>query len=124
MRKITLLVLCISGGFWSLGQETFSKLSLTKVLSVKIDTTYFDDGQIETITRQSPIESTLGVTHDLREIKIVYQYDRCGHWRNTTTVFENNNRSSYGIFGPFRWQEDKVAIDASCDVPWTKPFIF
>lgn len=115
MKGLLFVIFC-TGFHCSWGQLTdFSKISATALRSVKFDTTYFDNGQIETITRQSWFVPTSKQRFKEREVKTVYQYDKCGHWRNTTTVFE--------AFGTMRWEEDNLAIGVSCDVPWIKPLI-
>jgi hypothetical protein len=127
MKGIAFFILILGGSVCCFGQEAdVSKVTMTEVLSFKFDTTYFENGKIETITRQSQFGPTLT---RVGEIKTVYQYDSCGNWRNTTTVYESNEPVSFemiesGRWQPKRWQVDKPAVGVSCSTPWTKPIIF
>jgi hypothetical protein len=124
MKKILFSILSVALNYCSWGQVAeFSEASLIESQTARFDTTYFENGEIETISRQPSLkESTL--RYKVREIKTVYQYDMCGHLRNTTIILEDNDPMSYGIFGPRTWQEDKLVIGAACDFPWVKPLIF
>jgi hypothetical protein len=124
MKRLLFLLFSIGFSHCSWGQVTeFLRVLTTEAQTIKFDTTYFDNGQIETITRQSWFVPTSNQCYKVREIKTVYQYDKCGHWRNTTTIFEDNDPMRYGVYGPRRWREDKLVIGATCEVSWTKPLI-
>jgi hypothetical protein len=128
MKVIAFLILIIGGSVCCFGQEIdFSKLTMSEILSFEFDTTYFANGKIETITRQTQFGRTL--IHD-REVMTVYQYDQCGNWRNTTTVYESNEPDTFEMESvrwrtePKRWQVDKPAIGVICNAGWVKPVIY
>jgi hypothetical protein len=124
MKTILFILSSTALSYCSYGQVTEdSKFLTVDTRTVEFDTTYFESGQIETITRQSCFVP-LSQRYKVREVKTVYQYDKCGHWRNTTTFYEDNDPTRYGVLGPRRWQEDKLSIYATCDVPWTKRLIW
>jgi len=124
MKRLAFLILFLGGSCYSFGQgESPSTLSMTEFTALRFDTTYFENGQINTITQQSCDGPTSNIMPHVRKVKTVYQYDQCGHWRNTTIVFEDIDPIHYGMFGPTRWQQDTPAISTSCNVPWSKPLI-
>ncbi|HTJ47912.1 MAG TPA: hypothetical protein VL443_00560 [Cyclobacteriaceae bacterium] len=125
MKQIALLILSVGVSYCSLGQDTkISYLSITKILSVKFDTAYFGNGQVETVTRCDDFRAIIYPLYKAQKIKTVYQYDNCGNLRNTTTIFEDGDPLHYGILGPRRWTEDNLAKNVTCEVPWKKLFIY
>ncbi|MGC3946177.1 MAG: hypothetical protein QM762_16940 [Chryseolinea sp.] len=123
MRVVIFLILIVIGTQSSFGQDAHkSYASMIKALLVEFDTTYFESGQIETITRQVIVEEMWNRPH---EVKVVYQYDACGNWRNATTVYEESETHKFEMIQmPRRWQMDKLAVGARCSVAWQKPFIY
>lgn len=124
MKRIAFLIVFAGLHFCSFGQEIrYPSITLSEFRSIKIDTTYYEEGQIETITRQSLFVRPTEVRYKVTEIKTVFQYDKCGNLRNTSVMLEDNDPMRYGVLGPRRWIEDKVSIGVTCDVPWIKPLI-
>lgn len=125
MKPIAFMIFGVVASVCTFGQGTVtSRASITEIQAMKFDTTYFDNGQIETITRHESLIPASGLRFSVRKIKTVYQYDKCGNWRNTTIVFEDGDMSNGDVFGPRRWQEDKPAIKINCRDLWIKPVVY
>jgi hypothetical protein len=95
----------------------------------RIDTTYYQAGQIKTITftenassQETYLEQTSIVN---RKIKTIYQYDECNNLRNTAIIYEVNNDPKYsGVMNPDRQrEEDNLIKNVICDKQWMKPII-
>lgn len=124
MKALVILVPLITLSIHLLGQQkAASGISRSEASLFRLDTTYFETGEIETVTRELILKPTL---YSVKQIKTVYQYDLCGNLRNTTKIYEDDQPIPYELMGTTRKRKylDTIVIGVNCNTQWVKPLFY
>lgn len=126
--RLALILALIFSESIVLGQDSLH-LNMDNMFSLRSDTVYFEDGNINYITFYPSTSFTMGsfLLTDFEMQRKILQFDKCGNLRNVTEISRYTGPISscqnYYFNHPYATKE-KIIFGVECDKPWIKALVF